>query len=253
MRSAPIASRESSPRTWGCFCACGFCLSFQAVFPTHVGVFLHSTITDAPACGLPHARGGVSGFRRLGVDGGQSSPRTWGCFYPCRGHGGGESVFPTHVGVFLLSLCAMPCAICLPHARGGVSTMRSAPIASRESSPRTWGCFCALATVRWPAWVFPTHVGVFPIPWFYRALQGCLPHARGGVSSPLLACPRAAWSSPRTWGCFRPGPSPLLSRWVFPTHVGVFLPRPATSRPPQRLPHARGGVSCKSVALFITT
>ena len=50
-------------------------------------------------------------------------------------------------------------------------------------------------------------------------------------------------SSPRTWGCFylvcQNGPSPF----VFPTHVGVFLPARSGRRSETCLPHARGGVS----------
>ena len=55
----------------------------------------------------------------------------------------------------------------------------------------------------------------------------------------------APGSSPRSWGCFRQT-LPLPPRHqVFPTLVGVFLMPVITGRISQRLPHARGGVSCR--------
>ena len=50
-------------------------------------------------------------------------------------------------------------------------------------------------------------------------------------------------SSPRTWGCFRVSGKKGCFLRVFPTHVGVFLFSRAMDSIPERLPHARGGVS----------
>jgi len=50
-------------------------------------------------------------------------------------------------------------------------------------------------------------------------------------------------SSPRTWGCFRTSHQSNRPPQVFPTHVGVFLPRRGSPRDRHGLPHARGGVS----------
>ena len=112
------------------------------VFPTHVGVFLCSGSPAHVSSGLPHARGGVSGFLHVGASHITSSPRTWGCFTNggryetpkrCLPHARGgvspskriskmvHTVFPTHVGVFLTGYRILP----------GMA----------ESSPRTWGCF----------------------------------------------------------------------------------------------------------------
>ena len=135
-----------------------------------------------------------------------SSPRTWGCFLPIATIRVTSAVFPTHVGVFL-----------------------SVMIFSRSmgrSSPRTWGCFCKIAADGRHHAVFPTHVGVFLSLRFSTCLQGCLPHARGGVSAVLTQQLETALSSPRTWGCFFSSYHFLRFRRVFPTHVGVFLPRP---------------------------
>ena len=154
-----------------------------------------------------------------------------------------NSVFPTHVGVFLHDMALFALFNGLPHARGGVSTKADWERMAQRSSPRTWGCFW-LCWHRSPvACVFPTHVGVFPLTYSSRPHPLRLPHARGGVSIEPAKEIGGLVSSPRTWGCF-----PLLRPWpvswlVFPTHVGVFL----SSKPEEAwccsLPHARGGVS----------
>ena len=74
--------------------------------------------------GLPHARGGVSAQTRSDPKILLSSPRPWGCF---RQEGSDEKqwhVFPTPVGVFPKLVGIYVVAVCLPHARGGVSKNR---------------------------------------------------------------------------------------------------------------------------------
>ena len=154
-----------------------------------------------------------------------------------------KSVFPTHVGVFLLHQSAKGVQLGLPHARGGVSRFAGSGTYMSLSSPRTWGCFSSALPRAQGAHVFPTHVGVFPNqePPLGRVKR--LPHARGGVSSRVALLISAYPSSPRTWGCFWFEFDGI--RWVrvFPTHVGVFLNLfPHPSGVPS-LPHARGGVS----------
>ena len=70
-----------------------------------------------------------------------SSPRMWGCFFFQKSFIFFNSVFPTHVGVFLYRSLPAYARIRLPHACGGVS--------------------CASSTVFVAYCVFPTHVGVF--------------------------------------------------------------------------------------------
>ena len=70
----------------------------------------------------------------------------------------------------------------------------------------------------------------------------CFPHTRGGVPAAYQTSAIVARFSPHTWGCtwehFFRGPG-----WnVFPTHVGVYLPRRLTKASPDRFPHTRGGV-----------
>ncbi len=114
-------SDESSPRTWGCFPDVYRSPERAVVFPTHVGVFPRGGLEGVlPVC-LPHARGGVSQYSRLAGGKCWSSPRTWGCF-STGAHGKRQGqVFPTHVGVFLLSSRKKLSTARLPHARGGVS------------------------------------------------------------------------------------------------------------------------------------
>ncbi len=74
----------------------------MAVFPTHVGVFLkRAGLVENVDC-LPHARGGVSESLTVWTKKAASSPRTWGCFLCYESFAVLHSVFPTHVGVFLL-------------------------------------------------------------------------------------------------------------------------------------------------------
>ncbi len=72
---------ESSPRMWGCFSSAFTRVSPNAVFPTHVGVFLQARFGYDGKIRLPHACGGVSRilYRLFGRS--VSSPRMWGCFF----------------------------------------------------------------------------------------------------------------------------------------------------------------------------
>ena len=72
-------------------------------------------------------------------------------------------------------------------------------------------------------------MGVFLAPPVHsKAFRG-LPHARGGVSTTMIALTVMLVSSPRTWGCF-------------------FRAVPC-AKPHYSLPHARGGVSKATEAL----
>ena len=93
----------------------------EAVFPTHVGVFLTSTIFLEVFKCLPHARGGVSLLIVQATDESLSSPRTWGCFLDPDLFRRLDYVFPTHVGVFPQPGWMDLPGGSLPHARGGVS------------------------------------------------------------------------------------------------------------------------------------
>ena len=175
--------RGSSPRPWGCFQKQSHPYTHKPVFPTPVGVFPMANETLPASRCLPHARGGVS-YRVVPLDQLiQSSPRPWGCFPKTEWTVLDILVFPTPVGVFPISPPASKECISLPHARGGVSSIRRTASHGFSSSPRPWGCFFLKTRASECISVFPTPVGVF--------LNG-----QRGAS---MRFP----SSPRPWGCFR--------------------------------------------------
>ncbi|STV09388.1 Domain of uncharacterised function (DUF2825) [Klebsiella pneumoniae] len=152
----------SSPRTWGCFYT--------------------QEKQNLRLIRLPHARGGVSGRRDLEIEQHESSPRTWGCFLAQHRPDPLPRVFPTHVGVFPPAFSKGMAAMCLPHARGGVSDGAGLRLPGQGASPRTWGCFHTSLRRGRTQYVFPTHVGVFLRRLIAVMISGSLPHARGGVS-----------------------------------------------------------------------
>ena len=215
----------------------------MAVFPTTVGVFLVPVSRARQRCSLPHDRGGVSTNDTPYSVALLSSPRPWGCFrFQACTHKLGQ-VFPTTVGVFLISFQSTPPEQSLPHDRGGVSnTLLSITLAIR-SSPRPWGCFSVLIARILKLCVFPTTVGVF-LPDDSAGCNQCsLPHDRGGVSQAVLTAEKLILSSPRPWGCFFITSQKAAKSTVFPTTVGVFPLRLATCFWFCGLHHDRGGVS----------
>ena len=178
-----------------------------------------------------------------------SSPRLWGCFQ-------GElfvhqlhQVFPTPVGVFLVTGSVLSLCICLPHACGGVSISLNSVSLSSVSSPRLWGCFYGNIVYATPVDVFPTPVGVFLTSCRSSTEKERLPHACGGVSAKNNVVVTGRGSSPRLWGCFRMATDTKGQTIVFPTPVGVFLPIYHGGQGKRCLPHACGGVSLESVCI----
>src|SRR5690606_34376936 len=193
--------------------------------------------------GLPHMRGGVSACGHAPLATILSSPHAWGCFYRYKPSRITGLVFPTCVGVFLDNKMTAEQALSLPHMRGGVSDWLRVTPATARSSPHAWGCFSNSGRFTYMRGVFPTCVGVFPIPVPCRCRPGGLPHMRGGVSAVRHSGHRQVRSSPHAWGCFQgisPQSADLL---VFPTCVGVFPDKRRCLVPLLRLPHMRGGVS----------
>ena len=132
------------------------------------------------------------------------------------------------MGVFLRRHSAARPGSCFPHARGGVSRHRHASGKRNPFSPRTWGCFWLVLT--------------------YGATYNSFPHARGGVSNCDTHGHVGDRFSPRTWGCFYQGCKRYIRRFVFPTHVGVFLAIGFAIILLPCFPHARGGVSNDLIA-----
>ena len=197
--------KGSSPRMWGCFLRIDGKKWPLGVFPTHVGVFPYCCRLLPRFPGLPHACGGVSRIKSASRKKYRSSPRMWGCFAAAPIFLQDDSVFPTHVGVFLFPTLNASKIGCLPHACGGVSIPGTVLNGLSRSSPRMWGCFCSGSSVSCHRAVFPTHVGVFPVRELLSIMNGSLPHACGGVSALRFFSVEAAKSSPRMWGCFLTG------------------------------------------------
>ena len=173
----------------------------------------------------------------------RSSPRPWGCFRCLLHLAGRPMVFPTPVGVFLRQYKQLGYCLCLPHARGGVSSFIVILLTFHRSSPRPWGCFYNRLQISDLQIVFPTPVGVFPYDAAKATDYMSLPHARGGVSMSDSIWETEEGSSPRPWGCFHLLAPSHTEEPVFPTPVGVFPNQAKPHRIQRRLPHARGGVS----------
>ena len=170
-----------------------------------MGVFPRSPCPPPRRRRLPHACGGVSVPIWDAAIPDPSSPRMWGCFLIDPSGSTDCTVFPTHVGVFLLYGMA-PCGESrLPHACGGVSTFGDSRRNSQLSSPRMWGCFQNFLFYEKILAVFPTHVGVFLSGYTFAAVVDRLPHACGGVSPGCFGVFPRKLSSPRMWGCFSRG------------------------------------------------
>ena len=93
----------SSPHAWGCFSLISTLPMVIRVFPTCVGVFPLVAELAATVASLPHMRGGVSLVSESHAVKKKSSPHAWGCFWARTLQQIRKSVFPTCVGVFLLT------------------------------------------------------------------------------------------------------------------------------------------------------
>src|SRR5690606_18705705 len=106
-----------------------------------------------------------------------------------------------------------------------------------RSSPRPWGCFLRHTNYAHLKRVFPTSVGVFLYRDRHYGRNGSLPHVRGGVSYEKLLRFTPEQSSPRPWGCFQHPGAIDVGLTVFPTSVGVFLPKYRAESATWGLPH----------------
>ncbi len=113
----------------------------------------------------------------------------------------------------------------------------------RSSSPHPWGCFSPHRYSWHTVHVFPTPVGVFPVPISEVLPLFRLPHTRGGVSRITCILWTEGRSSPHPWGCFWICTRLFTGSGVFPTPVGVFLKSFQRFLMSECLPHTRGGVS----------
>lgn len=89
---------------WGCFSVGLDLRPGGEVFPTHVGVFLSLLFQTYRKGSLPHACGGVSEEAASADWSSPSSPRMWGCFFRYSFQCCADTVFPTRVGCFSMSV-----------------------------------------------------------------------------------------------------------------------------------------------------
>ena len=92
-----------SPHTWGCTWPYPKTNIAKYVFPTHVGVYLSVVRSWRCIARFPHTRGGVPNLNWKTIVEPLFSPHTWGCTFPVAVSGLSFQVFPTHVGVYLVS------------------------------------------------------------------------------------------------------------------------------------------------------
>ena len=135
------ALKVFSPLTWGCSGRILLSHRRRGVFPTHVGMFRRGGCPTSVGKCFPHSRGDVPINQfMLSI---------------------GIYVFPTHVGMFRRPTPALDLPGGFPHSRGDVPRSTSRAARSSWFSPLTWGCSYGLILSEIPAFVFPTHVGMF--------------------------------------------------------------------------------------------
>ena len=161
----------------------------------------------------------------------------------------------------------------IPHARGDGPCDLSTLVTRVTYSPRAWGWSIYVHHRFGLVRVFPTRVGmvlcvdnslpqrvVFPtrvgMVLIAPACAGCrsrIPHARGdGPDFPhITGLPNSY--SPRAWGWSGRAAGPARRVVVFPTRVGMVLPRRSLVSADIGIPHARGDGPSMSVSTLTAT
>ena len=146
---------------WGCTVVQRTHLFNKRVFPTHVGVYRWLQSGYVVFSRFPHACGGVP-FQSIKENKVRKfSPRMWGCTGSAGTRASSDSVFPTHVGVYLKIPPNRSTAKRFPHACGGVPLRLASLRSWMAFSPRMWGCTDVTKVKPAETIVFPTHVGVY--------------------------------------------------------------------------------------------
>ena len=217
-----LSQGEFSPRMWGCTSYGGHARNAAQRFPHACGGVPCNGRVCHRAKRFPHACGGVPNVREAPIHQVGFSPRMWGCTVQSLKSGSRGNVFPTHVGVYHESSFVGISENRFPHACGGVPCRAVEISPAYWFSPRMWGCTCCFCKEIVNFFVFPTHVGVYPIQAYLEKWTYSFPHACGGVPNKHGNARLQRSFSPRMWGCTCP----------------LTLGRPT----PSRFPHACGGV-----------
>ena len=88
---------------------------------------------------------------------------------------------------------------------------------------------------------------------FVDAFWSCFPHTRGDVPDIKAGLSQPILFSPHTWGCSIPRGLLHLGKYVFPTHVGMFLFDLRCFIANLRFPHTRGDVPLLDFLLYPIT
>ena len=169
-----------------------------------------------------------------------SSPHAWGSSRSLLSWSGKLKVFPTCVGIVLFGASASLKTARLPHMRGDRPSFEDLRFGLSLSSPHAWGSSPEQPQDHAHAQVFPTCVGIVPVPWGARAAMGGLPHMRGDRPLDLDDERGQFLSSPHAWGSSPAFHRQSKCRRVFPTCVGI-VPVGATDLDIDAgLPHMRG-------------
>ena len=131
-------------------------------------------------------------------------------------------VFPTHVGMFRLSLLLTRVGGSFPHTCGDVPAECDINCILAKFSPHMWGCSDLLVKNGLLTEVFPTHVGMFRQISTNRDKADSFPHTCGDVPFEQTLATELAKFSPHMWGCSGMIHYLPQRQTVFPTHVGMF-------------------------------
>jgi len=153
------------------------------------------------------------------------SPHTWGWTLTSDRYKFRRLVFPTHVGMDLVSNINQASIYRFPHTRGDGPKYPAPKYDIIMFSPHTWGWTLQQAVQGYLFEVFPTHVGMDLCTPRNSSQRSGFPHTRG--DGPLLSTllRMTQQFSPHTWGWTHGGSRGSLGLDVFPTHVGMDLNR----------------------------
>ena len=189
-----------SPHAWGWTVALEIRSEQTYVFPTRVGVDLHTDPEKWDLVGFPHTRGGGPSTIRFPNNFLTFSPHAWGWTFSLASSMCLSIVFPTRVGVDRSTPSRFTATPRFPHTRGGGPNVgRTAP-KSGTFSPHAWGWTFARGGNCLILIVFPTRVGVDRNPGAKSEPNCSFPHTRGG--GPRIdpsVCPNTSFS-PHAWG-----------------------------------------------------
>ena len=229
-----------SPHTWGWTVAQKYRFADKTVFPTHVG--MDRIFTHAPPRNLsiPHTRGDGPVSQAVRCCCWKYSPHTWGWTARLIGARVTTRVFPTHVGMDRSRSTRPASWSCIPHTRGDGPSVRRRRRHRKAYSPHTWGWTANRHTIAKQTLVFPTHVGMDRFAYMVNVCKGRIPHTRGDGPFKTSCWLMSHQYSPHTWGWTEETRRGVVTKLVFPTHVGMDRIWNVPGTRTESIPHTRG-------------